>query len=149
MAYIFRCMSMSLISLLGRFFTGSLVGALLDFSVSALMVMNKIPLSLACICGFLCAVALTYWIHLRWTFSLRNAAFCSPHLMRFLGTSLLTLGTRLLIIHFGKNYFPYESGIFSILLLGVSVFFSFFLNFLLSALWAFSSSSERREKCSK
>lgn len=129
---------MTLPAQLGRFFTGSVAGAVLDFGVATALVGLGVPLLVACTTGLACAVVLTYWVHLRWTFKVQETRFLSPYLIRFVGTSLLTLAVRVLIVEVGSIVFVQRTNWEEIFIIFVAIGSSFCVNFLLSTLWAFS-----------
>ena len=128
---------MNLLRLFARFFSGSAAGAVLDLLMGTLLLSLGFSLLVSCAVGLACAVALTYWIHLRWTFSLHGTPFFSLHLFKFCASSLLTLSIRLLMLEIGQTFLSSAARWKDILLLILAVGVSFAVNFLLSALWAF------------
>ena len=128
---------MAMLQLVGRFFTGSAAGACIDIVVATVLIFFTIPLEWACIASFACAFVVTYWVHLRWTFKLHGLTFFSLSLLKFGGSSLLTLAVRLGIIFFAKQYIPSIQTAAHITILVFAIAVSFCLNFLLAYFWSF------------
>lgn len=122
----------------GKFFIGSGIGALLDFAVGVLLVFYGFSVSVSAVIGFATAILLTYCIHLRWTFNIKNSSFVSAYLIKFVIGSIVTLLTRLLVIYLGISLFTIESMGGKNLFIALSIGISFCLNYVLSTFWSFS-----------
>lgn len=120
-----------------RFLAGNAVGVFLDFCVAAFVLAIGYSPAVACVAGFLSAVVVTYWVHLRWTFKVSCANFLSLYLVKFFASSVLTLCFRLGVIFIGERVIVIDSQAESLVLLIVAVGFSFFMNFVLSICWTF------------
>ena len=123
----------------GRFFIGSGVGAVLDFGVGASLIFFGASLSVATVVGFTAAILLTYWLHLRWTFNMKDSSFVSRHLVRFALSSIFTLFVRLSVLFLGKSFIALDNIGQKDLLLVIAIGFSFCVNYAISTLWSFST----------
>ena len=128
---------------LGRFFSGSVAGAVLDLMVGAALVAFGLTLPMACVCGFSAAVLLTYWIHLRWTFVLEDRAIFTLRMLKFSICACCTLGIRLLVLWGGGFFIDQANLILKVGLLGIAVLVTFILNYIGSLLFVFSSGRQR------
>ncbi len=121
----------------GRFFIGSGVGAVLDFGVGASLIGLGASLQVSTVVGFTVAILLTYWLHLRWTFAMKETSFVSSHLVKFALSSIFTLLVRLYVIFLGTSLIVVDNVGQKDLLLVVAIGFSFCLNYVISTLWSF------------
>lgn len=123
----------------GRFFIGSGVGAVLDFGVGASLIFLGASLAVSTVIGFTAAILLTYWLHLRWTFAMKDTSFVSSHLVKFVLGSIFTLLVRLYVIFLGTSLIAVNNVGQKDLLLAVAIGISFCLNYVISMLWSFST----------
>lgn len=125
------------ISLL-KFFCGSAVGAALDFCVSALCALLGAGLFSASLAGFCSSVFVTYFIHLRWTFLLKQQAAMSVRLLKFIFSSMLTIVVRITCIYVCEQFFDISVFTTKYAILIGSIGLSFFVNYFASSFWVFS-----------
>lgn len=124
---------------ISKFFIASGIGALLDFAVGLVLVFWGIPLPVSAVTGFSTAILVTYWIHIHWTFNIKDSPFISVYLLKFVLGSILTILTRLLVLYLGISLFTIDGTGKKTLLLAFSIGISFCLNYILSTLWSFSN----------
>lgn len=120
-------------SLFFKFFTGSLAGAILDFSVATVLIFFNVSTPAACFMGFLVAIGFTYAIHHRWTFAIhKKERFWSGRLVQYVICALFILSIRLGVIFTFQFFFATQSSYIWIAVVFFAICISFVLNFLLS-----------------
>ncbi len=121
-----------------RFFSGSLVGAVLDAALTLVLLWCDLPIFVACFLGWSCAVLFTYGIHLRWTFSLnKQEAFLSQRTVRFCALACSTLAMRFLVLAIGEGILALQTPVEQSGLVLCSFMLSFLFNFIVAKQWIF------------
>lgn len=116
-----------------KFFTGSLVGAILDFFVASIVILFGFSMIIASCSGFLTAVFLTYIIHLRWTFALsKQEQIFSHRMLKFLMFSAFTLAVRLIFIYIAQYFLTMQNSFIELSIVFSAIIISFCLNYFLS-----------------